>query len=303
MLQLLPLPRDLPPRTEADFCLALARLNEGAGREDHWQAAQRAETLFRQLGDSERLGDALLLVATIGTDLHRMAEAVRALHAAEALVTADTPLRKQAALAATQGGCHLRLGAPERAVLAFRHQADLYRRAGAEIGEYLALGNVGSAQLEAGDLDAAIQSLRKSVDGLRRLKSPYGQETRLGKLALALALREDDVDVLPLAREAFDRLRSPGLTFGPLMAAALHHVRSGDLQRGVLIAGFAGNTLARSGQHPCAIDLHLQQRVHACAAASHPDATIESWLRSGTCLTEAQAAAIAFDNAPLHGPA
>ena len=66
MLQLWPLPSNLPTRIEADFCLALARLNESAGREEHWEAALRAEALYRQLGDVDRLGDALLLVARIG---------------------------------------------------------------------------------------------------------------------------------------------------------------------------------------------------------------------------------------------
>ncbi len=303
MLQALPVPTDLPARVEADFCLALARLNEGAGREEHWQAARRAEVLYRQFGDVERLGDALLLVATIGADLQRMAEATQALQEAETLVTADAALRKQAALAATQGGCYMRLGVPERAVLAFRRQAELYRRAGAEIGEYLALGNVGSAQLEAGDLDVAIESLRNSVDGLRRVKSPYGQEMRLSKLALALALRGDDVDIIALAREAFDRLRSLGTTFSPLMAAALHHARNDDLRRGVVLAGYAGGALAQRNNHPCSIDLLLQQRVRDRAAARYPEATIESWLHAGERLTEAQAAGIAFDDAPLDGSA
>ena len=66
MLQFWPLPSDLPRHSEAQFCLALARLNVGVGREVHWLAARRAEALYRELGDDERLGDALLLAATIG---------------------------------------------------------------------------------------------------------------------------------------------------------------------------------------------------------------------------------------------
>ena len=62
MLAVWPPASDLPTIVEADFCLALARLNEGAGREEHWQAARRAEALYRQLGDADRLGDALLLI-------------------------------------------------------------------------------------------------------------------------------------------------------------------------------------------------------------------------------------------------
>ena len=188
MRQLWPLPPDLPAAIEADFCLALARLHEDAGRDEEWQAARRAEALYRQLGDADRLGDALLLVATIGLDRDDVPEAGRALRAAEDLVTGGVPLRKQAALAATQGMYYERSGAPERAIAAFRRQGALYHRAGAELGEYLALGNLGHAQLEAGDVDAAIESLRKAVDGLRRINAPYGREHRLSTLGRRLVL-------------------------------------------------------------------------------------------------------------------
>ena len=170
MVHLVPLPADLPPRIEADFCLALARMHEDAGRDEEWQAAQRAETLYRQLDDADRLGDALLLKATIAMDRGQIEEAGRALREAEGFVNQATALRKQAALAATQGMyCEL-TGATDGAINAFCRQRDLYRRAGAALGEYLALGNIGSAQLETGDVDSAIDSLRKSVEGLRRIE-------------------------------------------------------------------------------------------------------------------------------------
>ena len=66
MQQLWPPPSNLPAKVEADFCFAFARLNKEAGRDEHWQAARRAEVLYRQLDDAERLGHALLVVATIG---------------------------------------------------------------------------------------------------------------------------------------------------------------------------------------------------------------------------------------------
>jgi hypothetical protein len=164
-------------------------------------------------------------------------EAGRALREAESLVTATTPLRRQAALAATQGAYYKRIAEHERSVTAFRRQSELYRRAGAALGEYLALGNVGSAQLDAGDVEAAVASLQQSVDGLRRIGAPFGRESRLGSLAVAYALRGDDAEVLPCAREAFFQLRTSGTTFGPLIAAALHHARHGDPRRAVLLAG------------------------------------------------------------------
>jgi len=167
---------------------------------------------------------------------------------------------------------------------------------------YLALGNVGSAQLQAGKLDAAIESLRKAVDGLRRINAPYGQGFRISMLSIAVALRGDAVDNLALAREAFDQLRALGATSGPVLAAALHHARRDDLQRAVLLAGYA---LSASKTNPAAICLpvllQVQQQVRDRALVEHSAATVETWLRAGEQLTEAQVAAIAFDDAPLDG--
>ena len=49
------------------------------------------------------------------------------------------------------------------------------------------------------------------------------------------------------------------------------------------------------------IALHMRQRVRDHAAAQHPAAVVEAWLRAGERLTEEQAAAIAFDDGPLDG--
>ena len=227
-----------------------------------------------------------------------MVEAEQALREAEKLVTASAALRKQAALAATQGQCYLRRGAPELAIAAFRRQVELYRCAGDMLGENAAIGNVGSAQLDAGALDSAIESLRKSVDGLRRIDAPYGVEFRLSTLAVALAWRGDDVDILPLAREAFDHQRLLGVTFAPLMAAALQHARRDNARRAVLLAGYVCSKLSLR-EPPSLLALPMQQRVRDRAAAEHPAATVETWLRAGKRLTEEQAAAIAFADAPL----
>ena len=109
-----------------------------------------------------------------------MPEAERALREAEELVDRRHRVAQAGGARSNAGrACYVQLGEHERSIAAFRRQGELYRRAGAELGEYLALGNVGSAQLQAGDVDAAIESLRKAVDGLRRINAPYGQEFRL----------------------------------------------------------------------------------------------------------------------------
>jgi hypothetical protein len=85
------------------------------------------------------------------------------------------------------------------------------------------------------------------------------------------------------------------------MAAALQHARRDDARRAVMLVGYTGGKLPLR-EPPSLIALPMQQRVRDLAAAEHPAAAIDTWLRAGECLTEEQAAAIAFDNAPLEEP-
>ena len=67
------------------------------------------------------------------------------------------------------------------------------------------------------------------------------------------------------------------------------------------LAGYARSAAARQNP-PCRCDLQAQQQVLARAADAHPATMVERWLSTGECLTEAQAAAIAFDDVPLDEP-
>ena len=303
MLQLWPLPSNLLATIEADFCAGFAQLGAiwwwgtPRKRNEHWEAARRAETLYRQLGDANGLGFALLLVATIGLVSDRTSEAEQALREAELLLADATEPGKQAPLARVQAELHLRRGEPKLAIAAFCRQADCWRRGGDPFLESFALGNIGLAELAAGDVDAAIESLRRSVEGLRSVHAPFGLEFHLGRLAVALAWRGDDLDILSLAREAFDYVRLLGATFAPLMAAALQHARRGDSHRAVLLTGYAYSRLR--WEHTDSIALPMQQRLRDQALAAHPAATVDTWLREGERLSEEQAAAIAFDAAPI----
>ena len=164
--------------------------------------------------------------------------------------------------------------------------------------EYRAIGNVGSAQLAAGDVDTAIESLHTAVCGLRAIRPTYGLQLHLGTLAAALAWHGDDVDILPLAREAFDHLRLLGVTFAPLMAAALEHARRNDPQRAALLCGYACSK-CWPDQHPSLAALPMRQRVREQVEVEHSASTVDAWLLAGERMTEEQAAAIAFDQAPL----
>ena len=130
MLHLWPMPSNLPATIEANFCVGFARLNKSAAGDEHWEAARRAETLYRQVGDKDGLGLALLLVAMIGAVSDRMSEAEQALREAEQLITDAAAVNKRAPLAGDPRRVFLRRGTPKLAIGAFRRQAELCRSAG-----------------------------------------------------------------------------------------------------------------------------------------------------------------------------
>jgi hypothetical protein len=86
-----------------------------------------------------------------------------------------------------------------------------------------------------------------------------------------------------------------------VLAAALHLARRDDLPRAVLLAGYALSAPAQLKKKPVPVLLQVHQQVRDRALAEHSAAAVETWLRTGERLTEAQVAAIAFDNVPLDG--
>jgi predicted ATPase/DNA-binding winged helix-turn-helix (wHTH) protein len=299
MMRLWPLPADLPSAVEAAFCLAIASTQGFTGREEKLQAARRAAELYRQLGDRYRLGEALCRVVSIGSARGNIPGTAEALQEAAAVIGDDAPLRLQALLAMVHGSSALNLHDFAAARAAFGRQAELYRRDGSEFGEYMGLSNVSMVLLDTGEVDAAIDILQRVLDGLQRLKAPYGRAMPRALHAVALALRGDDVDVLSLAREAFDYFSPMGgaAPYKPLMAAALHHARRGEAQRGALIGGYAWHVMSKETSSACLIDVRMSDQLIEFAKSAGAGASVDDWLKAGERLSQAQVAALAFEGA------
>ena len=300
LLALWPLPPDLPPREEAEFCLALASIRGGSLRDEVLQAARRAVELFRGLGDQGRLAEALLRIGVIGNVRDDVPDADAAIAEAAALLSPDAPVRHRASLAMVQGQRALGQRQFADAAEAFRRQAALYREEGSEFGEYLALLNLSTVWLDMGQIDDAIEALDRAIAGLRRVRAPYGLGAARAFMAIARAVRGDDVG-LAGAREAYEMLLPSGASSldKPLMAAAMFHARRGDFERAALIAGCATGPNVRGSQPCCPIDERLQREVDALLLAGADAARREAWQRAGVPMTPAQIAPIAFDGAPI----
>jgi tetratricopeptide (TPR) repeat protein len=295
MMALWPLPTDLPPRVEAAFCLALASLRTQSWKDEVLQAAQRAVELYRQLGDREGLAYSLARYAAIG--MAREGDWVdAAIEEASALMDDSTPLRLRAALASLRGSRAVFAHDFDAARAAFGKQAELYRQDGTEAGEYAALSNLGMVALDAGDIDEAVVTLRRAVNGLRRVKAQFNLAGATSLYAVALAVQGDHPDVLPLARQGYDHASQIGggaHAFKPLMAVALHHARQGDGHRATLIAGYCWAALTKAMSTYCAADVQMKERL--VALGRERGWTVDDWMADGARLTQAQAAELAFE--------
>lgn len=301
MLRFWPVHEGLEPEIEAAFCLAMANLRPASPGDEVLQSACRAAELYRRLGDSSRLADALIRVAVSAMARKGTVATEEVLHEAARLVTDAAPLRQQAALAMVQGGWALEKSDYKGAIAAFRRQADCARRDGNTLGELLALSNVALGLLDDGKVDEAVDILNRCIAGMQRIQAPYGIANTRSLLAVALAVRGDTADVLALASDAFHHLSMVGASAfsRPLLAAALYHARRGDLRRASLVAGVALDALQKDTGHLCPIETRMKDQLLELAASAGIAERVLVWLRAGASLTPTQASGIAFADQPL----
>ena len=301
MLALWPPPGGLPAESEAALCLSLASLKRGFAYDHVLAAARRAVALYRELGDREHLADALIRLAYHCTARHVVAEAVAAITEATALIGEAAPPRQRASLQMVLSHIAVTERRFDDARAAIACQAQCYREEGSESGEYIALCNLGWAAFEAGDLDEAVDVLTRGLAGLARLHLRDAEASASRTLALVRVLRGDAIDALAIAQAQFDQARvaGPEELHNPVLVAALHHARQGDGRRAEVLLGFA---LGRQvlGQRPlCPGDDRVRRQVEALTAAVLGETPREALRAAAARLSIGQAAAIAFDGAPI----
>ena len=301
MLTLWPFPADLPVELEAECMYALGRLGCSSGSEHCRAGALRAVELFEQLGERARLADALIQLAFVERNWSTTDIADAALARAEVLVDESTPPLVQARLACGQTFRAIDHGDLEAQIAASRRHADLARMADDNFGELIGLHNVGCGELSAGRFDEAIAVLTEVVARYRAQHSPNTMGLTLVNLAVALALRGDDIDLLPLAREGHVKSRLIGSANCALVAAALQHVRQGDPERAVVLAGFATADMRRWKSKPEPSELALPGRVLERCADKLEGKVVERLCALGAELDILRAEGVAFDGMDWNG--
>lgn len=301
MQKVLPLPAGLPVELEARFWLALASLRIDLRAEQTLHAARRAVELHRALNDVERLGDALCRLVIIA-QVHRGAAldlVDPAMAEAAACIGPQATLRQRALLAMVEGVVAIDRSDFPAARAAYEKQAGLYRESGSELGVFLARINIANVLLDEGEVEAAVDLLQRCIAGIEAMGEKYGLSLARNTLTVALAVHGSGGDVPRLARQSFETALPTGDVWRPLMAIALHQARSGDARRAAVVSGYARQNHAQQRVEACRIDDLMKQRLTELLEPTLGPDVIEELSRRGEALRLEDAAAIAFDEAPL----
>ena len=293
--RLSPLPNELGVEVEARFNLALAHLGYQAGPRECFVAALRATELFRRLGDTFRLIDSLIWTVMVGAQRGDSQQRAAAIAEADALIDDDAPFRQRAALALAHGRHFAYLGDYERAVAGAQRQAAIYREAGAQLGEQLALSTVAHFNCALGRIDDAIPVLQHAIATFRKIGAPYGIGGSQQFLVCAYALRGDREPALALGREVIQYLQRTQMVVSLVPYMALLQVQQpGSEADAALLAGYFNIELTRTGRIVPPFITDTRNRVMALASAALGDAQAQAHAAAGAHLTEEQAIGLMF---------
>ena len=294
-LALLPLPETVLLETEARFNLFLAALGQTGPRRECFLASLRAADLYRSLGNTSRLVDALIFAAMIGARRGETQLVAAAIAEAETLITPDAPLRQAAALASCNAIRYWSLGESDRAVDSALRQVELYRAGGNEWGVQLALTNVALYECGRGRFDAAIELLGGVLEMLRKIGAPHASGMALHHLAIAHALRGNRDQALKSAHAAVPHMQRTQDIATTMLHVALVHVRHRAEDRAAGLLGYADGAFARRGRVLYPFMLSMRDEIVVRARAALGPLEFDRQMTVGAVLTEEQALSLAFD--------
>ena len=293
--RLLPLPAELSLETEAGFNLTIAGLGLLGARNECFVAALRATELYRSLGKTFGLLNALCLSAHIGSARGEAQTAAAAIAEAETLISPQTPPRHLVRLALAKAGNYFRHGEYERAVESALEQAAISRSENDEWNAQLALSNAAIYECGLGRFDSALARLHKALEILRRINAGLGIGQTLVNLARAYALSGDRSKALAYGREAVPYSQRIGWTARMLHCLALVHARCADESRAVCLASYFETTNARIGRIPTPLEVAVHNEIQKRARDTLSPTEVDRYTAIGGTMSEERAIAVAFE--------
>ena len=284
-----------PKLSRAMMAKTIARLGTISFRVESFVAAGQAADLFRELGETSHLYEALAARAASACERGETQSAKDAIDEALRIERPDFPGRQRASLAWSRSRWYALQGRIEEALEATLEQARLYREDGLELGEMIATGaNVTAYEIALGRYESAERRGRHALERMAAL----GATSQTGHFRSSLALcylmqgrlreaRAEAAVALPLLRQEGDEFR----LLDPLsLGAAL----AGRFREAARLIGFVDTHRARSGAGLYASQQERREQVDRLLAANLTPADVATLTAEGAALGIDAAFAIAL---------
>jgi hypothetical protein len=228
----------VPAQVAAQFWDATSKLALYSFRREGIEAALRAARLYRELGDDQRLFDALIFAAVQGARFATVDDMEAGIAEAAQLVRPEWPARQRASLHFAHCFWYARQGRLEDALAAAERQSAICREGGAEAVSLYAVSNITIMEVLLGRWKEALAHARAAIDRLHALGADVnaGHLYQSEMMALVMLGRLDEAWVA--ARNAYPRLLHEGDEYRMLLSLALLNAREGRLDVAMRIVGF-----------------------------------------------------------------
>jgi tetratricopeptide (TPR) repeat protein len=278
----------------ARFWDTVARLGQYSTNRECYDAALRAADLYRKLGDTSRLYDALANRASQGIRYGEVEQVQRAIDEASGLERPEWQPRQRAQLEFSRFRWNTMIGHQEAALACALRQVALYREDGSVYGELVAMSNVTSAEIALGHPEAALEHARAAIAQLRTI----GSESAAGHLHLAamiaLTMLGHLDEAIAEGRTAHALLVREADEFRLLLPLALNAALRGRLADAARIIGLVDVVLARTGEVPRPLDVRRRARLDALLNAGLTAEALAQHKAAGATMREADAFKLAF---------
>jgi tetratricopeptide (TPR) repeat protein len=240
----------LPPNVVGRYWFRLANVGANVAHPAAAHAALQAARIYRALGQSAVVYEALIYAIGNGT-LRGQAEPLRAwVEEAEALEQADWPPSLRANFQWARHRWLLMQGRTEEALQCALKQAELTRQYDAAGFVHIVLGgNVAACELALGRVQQAEARARQALESLETSGAVVlGLGHLLQTLALALVMQGRHGEAAVMIRRAQRHLAREGDDLRLLETAALHAAGQGRMEDAARALGHAEAALRRNGE-------------------------------------------------------
>ena len=281
-------------RDAARYWLTVAQVGAYGMRRESYDAALRAASLYRALGDDSRRYDALLSVAVQGVRFASPKEMEKAITAATALERATWPARQRAKLQMARFRWLFRVGRTEEALACAQRQVALNREGGDPAAGLSAMANVTGAEIQLGRLEAALQHARAAITELDMLnQDASGGHLYLNVMIALIHLGRTD-EAISAGRSAHRVLLQDGDEHRLLVPLAMIAALQGRLADAARVIGFDDAVHASSGSAVTRLIAQLRALVDPLLAAALPAPELAGLLAEGAAMRDDQVFKLGF---------